>query len=48
MIGDLFLKLYKVFKQNFCIHHYKRHIICSGDYVWWKCEKCGRVRSEPI
>lgn len=48
MIGDLILIVCKKFKQTFCIHHYKQHSACFGEYMWWKCEKCGRVRSEPI
>lgn len=48
MLGDLILRIIKILKQNFCIHHYKRHSIGCADYVWWECEKCGKVRYNPV
>jgi hypothetical protein len=48
MIGDFILWIYKQIKQTFCIHKYKIHGIAGGDYIWWECEKCGRLRDMPI
>jgi hypothetical protein len=47
MIGDFILFLKRVFKQHiFCIHHYKRHNV--GDYIYYECDKCCRLRKyEP-
>lgn len=47
MLGDFILFLKRVFKQHlFCIHHYKCHNV--GDYTFYKCSKCGKLRDyEP-
>lgn len=49
MLGDIILWIKRILKQHvFCIHSYKRHVVGMGEYLYYKCEKCGRIiKEEP-
>jgi bacterioferritin (cytochrome b1) len=49
MLGDIILYLKRVLKQHlFCIHDYKLHILGMGEYSYYECTKCNKLRdTEP-
>lgn len=45
MLGDLILFIKQILKEHiFCIHNYKPNIVGMGEYMFYECTKCGRIK----